>query len=158
MTGDGRYRLAALLRLRAEAERCAGADVAAALASLGREEAELSRRDTRFGERGREAAGARARPLARSGQALQWTARALCRLRGELQALEVQRDAQRARVEAARGAVERAQAGLAVARAERRGIELHRERWAGERRAARRAVLEAEQDDLARAREATPRR
>jgi len=149
--GDGRYRLAALLRVRAEAERCAAAALAAALVALEREEAELSRRDARFRERGREAARAGSEPPGRSGQALQWRARALCRARGELRELAVRRDAQRVRVEEARQAAGRARAALAAARGERRGIEMHRERWVGERRAARQAALDSEQEDLARA-------
>ena len=151
MPGDGRYRLAALLRVRAEAERCAAAALAVALAALEREEAELSRQDTSFRERGREAARAGGEPPGRSGEALQWTTRALCRARGELRDLAARRDAQRVRAEEARQSAERARAALAAARGQRRGIEMHRERWVGERRAARQAALDAEQEDLARA-------
>jgi hypothetical protein len=74
MPEDGRYRLAALLRIREEAERCAGTAAAAALADLEREEAELSRREARLGQRVQEAAGTGREPAGRSGQALQWTA------------------------------------------------------------------------------------
>lgn len=151
MAGEGRYRLAALLRLGIERERCAAAALAVALADLGNEETELSGCDARLGDRGREAAGAGREPAGRNGQALQWRARRLRRLREEMRELADRRDAARVRVQEAREAADRASAALAAAMAGRREIELHRERWAEERRAARQAALEAEHDDLARA-------
>ncbi len=145
----GRYRLAALLLLRTVEERGAAAALASALAALEREEAELSGRDVSLRERRGEAAGTARAAAGRTGQALQWTARALVRLRGEIRELALGREAQRAQVEQAVERTALARDRLEAARAGRRGIEMHRERWEAGRRWARQAALEAEQDDRA---------
>ncbi len=150
MGGEGRYRLAAVLRLRSEAEHDAAAVLADALAAQARAESELSACEDRFRGCQRDVAAAGRGPQAGSGLALQWRARRLDRLRRDLEELAASREARRAGAEEARRAADRDAAALAAARAERRGIEEHRQRWAEGRREARQAALQAEQDDRAR--------